>query len=476
MMRSFDTVRGETVGRPLWRREMLKLAAGASVAAVLAACGGGSAATDTPKPAGATAPVATTAPAATGAPAATTVAGSAAAATRPVGSVAASGTTAPVGSAAAATSPAASAVAVQAKDIIKVGIITSKSGPLASYGAQYLDGLQIGLDYATKGTGMIAGHKVQLDIKDDAGDPATAVAAAKDFIGQGYKIIGGSVVSGVALQVAPLAEQNQVLFISGPAATDAMTGINGYTFRSGRQSVQDVQTAKSFLTDLKGKNVLVFAQDSAFGQSNVAAVKQIFGADGATVDQLLVPQDAKDFAPFAQQVAGKKADLVFVAWAGTTATAMYGALDSQGVLTSNKVVTGLDQRSTYPIFGPAADKIAFLSHYIYQAPQNEANQYLVDALKKKNQVPDLFDPDGFAGAQMIVHAIEGADGSDVKKMIAALEGYSFKGVKGDYTIRKEDHALVQPMFQVKLVKQGDGYESQSVATIAADKVAPPAKK
>ena len=475
-MRSSDDARGETVGRPMRRRGMLKLAAAASVAAVLAACGGSSA-TDTPKPAAATAPSGTAAPAATSAPAATTAASAAAVATRPAGSAAApSGTTAPAGTTAAATNPAASVASVAVKATIKVGIVTSKSGPLASYGAQYLDGLQIGLDYATKSTGAIAGHKIQLDIKDDAGDPATGVAAAKDFIGQGYKIIGGSVVSGVALQVAPLAEQNQVLFISGPAATDAITGINGYTFRSGRQSLQDVQTAKSFLTDLKGKNVLVFAQDTAFGQSNVAAVKQIFSPDGATVDQLLVPQDAKDFAPFAQQVANKKADLVFVAWAGTTATAMYGALDSQGVLTSNKVITGLDQRSTYPIFGPAADKIAFLSHYIYQAPQNDANQYLVDALKKKNQVPDLFDPDGFAGAQMIVHAVEGADGSDVKKMIAALEGYSFSGVKGDYTIRKEDHALVQPMFQVKLVKQGDGYESQPIATVAADKVAPPVKK
>ncbi len=488
-MHSFNDAREINAGRPVRRREMLKLAAAGSVAAVLAACGG-SAATDTPKPAGTTAPASTTAaPAATSAPAATTAVSSAAAATRPTGSIAApssttasvgttapAGTTAPVSTTAATTSPAASVASIAVKDTIKVGIVTSKSGPLASYGAQYLDGLQIGLDYATKGTGAIAGHKVQLDIKDDAGDPATGVAAAKDFIGQGYKIIGGSVVSGVALQVAPLAEQNQVLFVSGPAAADAITGINGYTFRSGRQSLQDVQTAKSFLTDLKGKTVLVFAQDSAFGQSNVAAVKQIFGTDGATVDQLLVPQDAKDFAPFAQQVAGKKPDLVFVAWAGTTATAMYAALDSQGVLTSNKVVTGLDQRSTYPIFGPAADKIAFLSHYIYQAPQNEANQYLIDALKKKNQVSDLFDPDGFAGAQMIVHAIEGADGSDVKKMIAALEGYAFKGVKGDYTIRKEDHALIQPMFQVKLVKQGDGYESQSIATVAADKVAPPVKK
>jgi branched-chain amino acid transport system substrate-binding protein len=473
-MQSSDNARAGTGARILKRRDMLKLAAATSVAAVLAACGGGSSATDTPKPAGATTPASQ---ATTVAPAVTAAVGSAAAASRPAGSVAAAAT-APAASSVATTGTAAASpvAAVSVKDTIKIGIVTSKSGPLASYGAQFLDGLQIGLDYLTKSTGAIAGHKIQYDIKDDAGDPATGVAAAKDFIGQGYKIIGGSVVSGVALQIAPLAEQNQVLFVSGPAASDAVTGINGYTFRSGRQSYQDVQTAKSLLTDLKGKNVLVFAQDSAFGQSNVAAVKAVFGADGATVDQLLVPQDAKDFAPFAQQVVSKKPDLVFVAWAGTTATAMYAALDSQGVLTSNKVVTGLDQRSTYPIFGPAADKIAFLSHYIYQAPQNEANQYLVDALKKKSQVPDLFHPDGFAASLMFAHAIEGADGSDVSKMVKALEGYAFKGPKGDYTIRKEDHALLQPMFQVKLIKQGDGYESQPVATVAPDKVTPPVKK
>jgi hypothetical protein len=32
----------------------------------------------------------------------------------------------------------------------------------------------------------------------------------------------------------------------GPAAADAITGINEYTFRSGRQSAQDVATAGTF--------------------------------------------------------------------------------------------------------------------------------------------------------------------------------------------------------------------------------------
>ena len=65
----------------------------------------------------------------------------------------------------------------------KVGLVYSKSGPLASYGAQYRQGLTAGIDYATKGTGAVAGHTIQITEQDDAGDPAKAVASATDLIG-----------------------------------------------------------------------------------------------------------------------------------------------------------------------------------------------------------------------------------------------------------------------------------------------------
>ena len=108
---------------------------------------------------------------------------------------------------------------------VQVGLVYSKTGPLAAYGAEYLQGFTAGLDYATDGTGKVDGHTIEVAEHDDAGDPAKAVSAATDLIGQGYKILAGSTSSGVGLQVAPLAAQNQVLFISGPAATDALTGI-----------------------------------------------------------------------------------------------------------------------------------------------------------------------------------------------------------------------------------------------------------
>jgi len=259
-----------------------------------------------------------------------------------------------------------------------------------------------------------------------------------------------------------------VLFVSGPAAADGITGVNRYTFRSGRQSFQDVQTAKAYLGN--GRKVLVFAPDSAFGKSNVAAVKTVLGGAGATVTDIAVPATATDFTPFAGQVKAAKPDLVFVAWAGSTAGAMWQALEQQGVLASTTVVTGLDSRATWPIFGAAGAKLHLLAHYFDGATDNAAEQALAKAVPGGRT--DLFHPDGFAAAQMIVHALE-AGGADVEKMVTALEGYRFDSVKGTLTVRAQDHALLQPMFQAELAGSGDAVTATLVATIGPADAAPP---
>ncbi|PWR09743.1 amino acid ABC transporter substrate-binding protein [Micromonospora acroterricola] len=354
---------------------------------------------------------------------------------------------------------------------VKVGLVYSQSGALASYGKQYIEGFKAGLDFATQGTGKVGDRKIELTEVDDAGDPAKAVSAAKDLIGKGTKIIAGSTASGVALQVAPIAAQNKVLFISGPAATDAVTGANKYTFRSGRQSYQDVVTAKSFIGDPTGKKVVVFAQDGAFGDANEAAVKTVIGGAGATVSSVRAPASATEFTPFASQIKAAKPDLLFVAWAGTTAPAMWQSLDQQGVLSSTTVVTGLDIRASWPTFGAAGAKISFLSHYFDGASDTEA------AKAAKAKIPggtlDLFHPDGFAAAQMVVRAVQ-EGGDDVDKMVTALEGWSFDGVKGKMTIRAADHALLQPMFQAKLTGSGTAFTATAQKSLTGDETAPPA--
>jgi branched-chain amino acid transport system substrate-binding protein len=353
----------------------------------------------------------------------------------------------------------------------KVGIVYSRTGLLAAYGAEYVEGLKYGLQYATKGTNKVNGKTIDLSFSDDKGDPATAVSEAKDLIGQGVKLIAGTVSSGVALQLAPLADQNHVLYISGPAASDAITGINRYTFRSGRQTLQDIYDAASFLQG-SGKKVVVFDQDSVFGHGNYAAVKAVLGSKGHQVSEITVPLSATDFTPFAQKAKQANPDLIFVAWAGTTAGAMWKALDQQNVFNGTAVVTGLAERATWSTMGDQATKIQFLSHYVYTAPKNKVNDWLVKQLRKRNQVPDLFTPDGFVAAQMIVHALQKGN-DDPDKMVSALEGWKFLAPKGFQAIRPQDHAMLQPMFRVKLVSKGGHLVPQVLGTASPYQTAPP---
>jgi branched-chain amino acid transport system substrate-binding protein len=364
-----------------------------------------------------------------------------------------------------------------ARSPVKVGIVYSRTGALAGFGAEYFQGFKAGLQYLTKGTNTVNGHKLQITYVDDATDAAKAVAAGKDLIGQGYKIIAGSTSTGVALQMAPLAAQNKVLFISGPAAGDAITALNRYTFRSGRQSYQDVLDAANFIPRSQvGAKVIVFAEDTAFGASNVAAVRAVFGGRGHTVSSILVPFNASDLTPFAQRLKNADATLVFIAWAGPNATQMWQALQQQGVPKATKLVTGLADRVTYPALGPALAGVNLLSHYVANGPKkNKVNDWLVKRLAKSKQVPDLFTPDGFVAAQMIVRAVQKANGDDVEKMISSLEGWQFLAPKGKQRIRPQDHAMIQPMFQVQLVLKNGKYTPKVIKVISPGNVQPPVK-
>ena len=76
---------------------------------------------------------------------------------------------------------------------------------------------------------------------------------------------------------------------------------------------------------------------------------------------------------------------------------------------------------------------------------------------------------------MIVHALQKGD-YDVDKMVSALEGWKFLAPKGFQAIRPQDHAMLQPMFQVQLVSRATGQAAtcpKVLGTASTYKTAPP---
>ena len=357
----------------------------------------------------------------------------------------------------------------QAANDIKIGIITSTSGPLGSYGLAYNDGLAWGLNYYTGGKMSINGAKLVVTTKDDAADPASATATFKEMVGNGTKIIAGTASSGVALTLGPLAAQNKVLYISGPAKNDLVTSAaNKYVFRSGNSSTQDLAPLGG-VKPINGKKVILFVEDNAFGAGNIAAARALMGPKGALFEEVKVPTSTSDFTPFSKKAADANGTYIFIAWSNAlTAGAMLTSLKVQGVFAKAKPITGLAGAATYNIYGTLFEGAGAImtNSYFAGAGKSQAASDMAAWFTANKKTQDLFTSTGADAAKMIVQALKGNTAQNVDKMISNLEGYSWVGVKGLMTVSPSSHLLIQPMFLVGLNKTATGYVPVLQKTIA----------
>ena len=357
----------------------------------------------------------------------------------------------------------------QAAGEIKIGVITSTSGGLATFGTAYNEGLEWGLKYYTGGKMTINGQKLVVTTKDDGGDPASATASFKEMVGNGTKIIAGTASSAVALTLAPLAQQNKVLYISGPAKNDLVTSAaNKYVFRSGNSSTQDLAPLAG-IKPISGRKVVLFVEDNAFGAGNIAAARALMGPKGALFEEIKVPTSTSDFTPFAKKAADAKGTYIFIAWSNAlTSGAMLTALKVQGAFAKQRPITGLAGVASYNIYGTLFEgsNAILTSSYFAGAAKTGAASDLATWYAANKKTQDLFTSTGADAAKMIVMALTRNPSQNVDTMIKNLEGKSWVGVKGLMTIDPNTHLLIQPMFLISLNKVGSGYSPTLLKTIA----------
>ena len=358
----------------------------------------------------------------------------------------------------------------QAAGEIKIGVITSTSGGLATFGTAYNEGLAWGLNYYTGGKMTVNGQKLVVTTKDDGGDPASATASFKEMVGNGTKIIAGTASSAVALTLAPLAQQNKVLYISGPAKNDLVTSAaNKYVFRSGNSSTQDLAPLAG-IKPISGRKVVLFVEDNVFGAGNIAAARALMGPKGATFEEIKVPTSTSDFTPFAKKAADANGTYIFIAWSNAlTSGAMLTALKVQGAFTKQRPITGLAGVASYNIYGTLFEgsNAILTSSYFAGAAKTGAASDLASWYAANKKTQDLFTSTGADAAKMIVMALTRNPSQNVDTMIKNLEGKSWVGVKGLMKIDPTTHLLIQPMFLVSLNKTGSNYAPRLLRTIAS---------
>ena len=340
---------------------------------------------------------------------------------------------------------------------IKVALIQDSTGPLEAYAKQVIVGFQMGLEYATKGTMMVAGRKIEVIVKDSQTKPDVGRnLLAEAYNDDGADLVVGGSSSAVALAMLPVAEENKKILIVEPAVADSITGDkwNRYIFRTGRNSSQDA-ISNAVAIGKPGVAIATLAQDYAFGRDGVAAFRDALKSTGAKLAyEEYAPSTTTDFTAPIQRIVdalakeqGRK--MLFVIWAGGNPFPALKAADlpSHGIelSTGGNILPALAAYKVFPGLEGA-------TYYYYDIPKNPVNAWFVAEHQKRfNTPPDFFTCGGMSAAISVVAALTKTGGStDTEKLIAAMEGMSFETPKGKMIFRKEDHQALQSMFGFKI--------------------------
>jgi branched-chain amino acid transport system substrate-binding protein len=348
---------------------------------------------------------------------------------------------------------------VAAQQPLKIALIYSKTGPLEAYARQTEAGFMLGLEYATKGTMMLDGRKIEVILKDDQFKPDMAKTALEQAYGDDkVDLAVGTTGSSGALAMLPIAEEYKKILIVEPAVADQITGANWnrYIFRTARNSSQDALAAAATLKE-EGLSIATLAQDNAFGKDGIASLKEALKAVGSkatVVHEEYTPAATTDFTASGQRLFDALKDkpgrkIIAVVWAG--AHPLPKLMDLKPERYKIEIAPGgnlLPVMAGWKQFPGLEGAI----YYYWGFPKNAVNDWLVSEYKKKNNgtPPDFFVAGGMSAALAAVEAVKKAGGTDTEKLIAAMEGMSFETPKGTMTFRKEDHQALQAMYQWRM--------------------------
>lgn len=351
------------------------------------------------------------------------------------------------------------ASAAVAQEPVKIALVHGTSGhAFEVFSKQAQTGFELGIEYATGGTGMVNGHPIEIIYKDTQFKPDVARAVLAEAYGDDEVLLAvGATSSGVTKGLLPIAEEYEKILIVEPAVADSLTGpdSNRYVFKTSRNSSMDMQAQALALAPDENLYVATLAEDYAFGHDGIAAFRSALAGSGATiVAEEFIPQGTTDFTAPTERMfnalkdqPGRKVIMIYVAGGGDPMgkiQAMQPERHGIEISTGGHILPVLPTYKRVPGMEGAI-------YYYYENPNNPVNDWLVATHQERfDGPPDFFTAGGMAAALAVVKALETAEEWETEALITAMEGMSWETPKGTMTFRPEDHQALQSMYHFKI--------------------------
>lgn len=351
------------------------------------------------------------------------------------------------------------ALAAQAQETIKIGVIAAFSGPFADYGKQMEGGIKA---YMKQHGDTVAGKKIELVIKDTTGpSPEIAKRLAQELVVRDkVDILAGFGLTPEALAVAPIAEQAKKPMIVMNAATSIITTKSSYIARVSMTLPQVSGPMATWAVKNNIKRVVTLVADYGPGIDAETAFKtNLLGGGGQVIESIRVPLRNPEFAPFVQRIKDAKPEAVFVfVPAGEQGVAFMKSYRERGLAEAGirVIATGdLTDDHVLPAMGDATLGVITSFHYsaAHDSPENKTFLKNFAAANPNGGRPNFMAVAAYDGMHAIYEVARKLNGKiDGDRAMAVLKGMKIPSPRGPLTIDAQTRDAVQTVYIRKVEK------------------------
>lgn len=352
---------------------------------------------------------------------------------------------------------------------IKIGFISTFTGPGGTLGQDQLDGFMLAVD---EEQGKLGGVDVQIIKEDDAMKPEVGVQIAQRFISkEKVSLITGVVFSNVMMAIHRPITSSKTFLIGSNAGPTPITGkgCSPYFFSTSWNNDQLHEAGGELANRMGFKNVYLLAPNYQAGRDAMEGFKRNF--KGTIAGEMFSQTNQPDYSVEISTVAAAKPDAIYTFFPGGMGVNFTKQYQQAGLMTKIPMlsVSTIDG-STLPALGDVALGAVTSSPY---APDldNPANKHFVEAFRKKfNREPSLYAAQSYDAARLIASALKRTKGNveDKEALRTALKAADFQSVRGHFEFNTNQFPI-SPFYRVDVIKNVSGKAALSAKSVIFEK-------
>jgi branched-chain amino acid transport system substrate-binding protein len=308
---------------------------------------------------------------------------------------------------------------------IRIGLMTVKTGPLASGGIDMERAL---VQFLRERNNTLAGRKVELFVGDSGGVPAQSRTKTQELVERDkIQVMIGPLDAASALATDDYIRQQQLPTLSVAAAEDmTQRKANPWFVRGTSTSSQSAQALADYCyKTLKYRRMAVIADDIAYGHEMCAGFQRVFeDAGGKIVQKMFPPLTVPDYSTYLAQLK-TNIDGIFLGFAGSNGFRWYKQFNEYGLKGKIAVVGGMTAFDEAVLRNMGDEAIGIITACWYSAElDNPINKKFAAAFRSEWK----YDPGFYAAATYVEGAVLEAALESVKGKIEDKHAF-MKGLR-----------------------------------------------